>query len=358
LWFVSAIVGVVAVVFLGSPLRAQSSVTSPSESWVKFSADTFNQYSPDTNALYYTTAYVTADGVRTVIEGRAPQARYWSFTAYRTESRPVASVYDAEVPLSAGGRYRLVLSASCAGVAGTCLATSGNAAGFLVYRLYVPDDLGGAQTGEVPLPTVGYANSHGSTDVELTALDLPPAAQQAVDSVEHVIGQSVITGVGADPFQDPATAKGAPQTTVRAGGAGPFSNPDNIYLHMRYTTADGDLVITGMAPTYRAQSPTPANHLGRRRGAEQVRYWSLCTEVKDGVTVACLRDEQVVIPAGSHRFVIVVAPACPVAGYRNCLPAGLQPIQVGLLYRNLLPAAGFEPFTGAYRPVGRYVDRG
>jgi hypothetical protein len=355
---VSTIAGVVAIVLLGSPALAQSSVTSPSESWVKFSADTFNQYSPDTNALYYTTAYVTTGGVTTVIEGQAPRARYWSFTAYRTQSRPAASVYDAEVPLGADGRYRIVLSASCTGVAGTCLATASNAAGFLVYRLYVPADLDAAQTGDVPLPTVGYADSDGSTDVELTTLDLPPAAQQAVDTVEHVIGQTVLTGVGADPFGGPAKAKGAPKTTVRAGGAGPFSNPDNIYLHMRDTTKDGNLVITGMAPTYRAQSAAPANHLGRRNGTEQVRYWSLCTEVKDGVTVACLRDEQVAIPAGSHRFVVVVAPACPVAGYRNCLPAGLQPIQVEALYRNLLPAAGFEPFTGAYRPIGRYVNRG
>jgi hypothetical protein len=340
--------------------RADSTLVAPSETWTKLSADTFNLYSPDTNSLYYTTAYVTTGGIDTVVSGDAPHARYWSIAAYRTETKPVADAYDAQIPVEPDGRYQVVLASDCQGVTGTCLdTTTSNPVGFLIYRLYVPDDLGGAETGGVPLPTVSYRLAGGTATADLTGLDLPAPLQVVVDDAEHAVGQTLTAILRSDPGDPAAPSPGAPPTTtVRAGGSGPFSNPDNVYLHMPYTTSDGDLVVTGTAPTYRHQAADPANDRGVTDGTQQVRYWSLCTEAQQGLTVACLRDEQIAIPPGTDRFVAIVAPSCPVAGYANCLPAGLRAVQNELLYRNLLPSAGFVPFAGSYALSGSYIVRG
>lgn len=60
-----------------------------------------------------------------------------------------------------------------------------------------------------------------------------------------------------------------------------------------------------------------------------------------------------------RRFILIVSPTCPVAGYLNCLAAGPKPLQVSLTYRFLLPTATFTPkaFRGPYGLPATYVGR-
>lgn len=144
-------------------------------------------------------------------------------------------------------------------------------------------------------------------------------------------------------------------------GTGPYANPDNIYEHIAYTTTRGNLVVTAAkAPTYQTDANSKANDLARTATQDpQVRYWSLCTTLTGRHTGDCLRDEQVRIPAGSDSFTVIVSPSCPVAGYANCLPAGPEPLQNSLAYRNLLPTPSFKAlaFRGPYALTATYVAR-
>ena len=118
---------------------------------------------PDANSDYYLGGFGTKDGARTVITGKVPTARYWSFMAYPLPAtNPVTHVHDTHIAQT-HGRYKVTISASCAGITGTCLATTkAEQAGIVVLRLYVPVDLNGAGTGGVPLPTLSYSNAAGS----------------------------------------------------------------------------------------------------------------------------------------------------------------------------------------------------
>jgi hypothetical protein len=127
-------------------------------------------------------------------------------------------------------------------------------------------------------------------------------------------------------------------------------------------------VIRAKAPTYRKQHSFAANALGRSDGSEQVRYWSLCSVVATR-PVDCLRDENVIVDDRGF-FDVVIAPACPVAGYRNCLRAGRSD-SGNTFYRNTLPSESFynehgprecpagheSVFCGDYAPKARYVPR-
>lgn len=102
-----------------------------------------------------------------------------------------------------------------------------------------------------------------------------------------------------------------PPLGVIAHGAGQFSNRDNAYEHVPFTTARGNLVISAQAPTYQEDSFPSANDLGRPADhAPQVRFRSLCIVLTDLHTGACLRDEQIRFPAGSDRFTAIISPTC------------------------------------------------
>jgi hypothetical protein len=119
-------------------------------------------------------------------------------------------------------------------------------------------------------------------------------------------------------------------------------------------------VVSAQAPTYQQDSFPRANDLARPAAlAPQVRYWSLCIVLTGLHTGACLRDAQIRFPAGSDRFTAIISPACPVAGYLNCLIAGPQPLQVSLAYRFLLPDPAFaaQAFRGPYALTATYVKR-
>lgn len=334
---------------------------SPSASgWVKDSIHSLDIFLPDANSDYYLNGFGTRNGYRTVITGRVPRARYWSFTAY-PPTGPGREVHDTQIAQS-HGRYTVVIAASCAGIKQTCIATSSAVpAGVVVMRLYVPVDFNGQGTGGAPLPAISYANAAGAPATLAQASGTPQVGNQ-MDAYrqQHGALPADLTRPYAPAAPVAVPVNSPPPAGVIAHGAGRFSNPDNAYEHVKFTTARGNLVISAQAPTYQEDSFPSANDLSRPANrAPQVRYWSLCIVLTDLHTGSCVRDEQIRFPAGSDRFTAIISPTCPVAGYLNCLTAGPQPLQVSLAYRLLLPDPAFaaRAFHGPYALTATYVKR-
>jgi hypothetical protein len=335
-------------------------------SWVKDTVKSLNVWLPDANSSYYLGGFGTANGARTVIRGRIPDARYWSFTAYPIPpGGPVGHAYDTQIAPPtihrSSGNYKVTIAANCSGIAGACIATTADEpAGIAVLRLYVPTDLAGSATGGVRLPAIDYESATGSP-LSLTEAAGTSTIQGVLDAYhgEHGALPAELTKSYPPALPVPTPIVDPPPSVRIAHGAGAFNNPDNVYQHAKVTTTRGNLVVSAVAPTYRSDSSGSRNDLGRAAGKAQVRYWSLCM-VLDGLhTGNCLRDSQIRFPRGSRRFTAIVAPECPVAGYRNCLVAGPEPLQVSVAYRLLLPAKSFEPkaFQGRYGMTAGYVAR-
>jgi hypothetical protein len=328
--------------------------------WVKDTVRALDIFLPDANSDYYLNGFGTKAGYRTVITGKVPRARYWSFTAY-PPAGPGREVHDTQIAQSRG-RYTVVIAASCAGIRQTCIATFGAVpAGVVVMRLYVPADLNGQGTGGVPLPAISYTNAAGTPATLAQASGTAQAGNQLAGyRQQHGALPAVLTRSYPPDAPVAAPVNSPPPTGVIAHGAGRFSNPDNAYEHVQFTTARGNLVISARAPTYQEDSFSRANDLARPADqAPQVRYWSLCIVLTGLHTGACLRDAQIRFPAGRDRFTAIISPTCPVAGYLNCLIAGPQPLQVSLAYRFLLPDPAFaaQAFHGPYALTATYVKR-
>jgi hypothetical protein len=327
---------------------------SASPSWIRDSITHLDVFAPDGSADYYFDLYDTFGGARTVIDGVAPNARYWSFTLYPSK----AHLHDYQIA-QVDSRYHLTLASDCAGTAGSCISTGGPGVGVVVMRLYVPVDSATTGTGGVPLPTISYQTASGAPADASAA----PGWNGLVAELAPYRARRGVLPAALTRSYPPAPAVETPRNppaAVQIGGQGQFANPDNSYVKLPYSTANGDLVVSAEAPTYQADSAPSVNDLGRpTSAAPQSRYWSLCTDLEGDYTSACLRDEQVHLQPGTERFVIVVAPQCPVAGYLNCLAAGPQPLQRALLFRVLLPSPAFVPlaFSGPYALTATYVAR-
>jgi hypothetical protein len=345
-----------------TPSGAASIPATAASPWVKDTVQALDIFLPDANSDYYLGGFGTRNGARTVISGKVPKARYWSFVAYPLPATdPVTHVHDTQIAQS-HGRYKVTISASCAGIKGTCLATTkAEQAGIVVLRLYVPVDLKGAGTGGVPLPTLSYSNAGGSPVSLATATGSTAIGNQlAYYQAEHGALPKALTQSYPPDAPVPTVTAGRPPQGRIAHGTGKFNNPDNIYEHVSYSTTQGNLVVSAQAPTYQADSFSSVNNLARpAKQSPQVRYWSLCIVLSGLHTGDCLRDEQVHFPPGSNRFTLIVAPTCPVAGYLNCLVAGPEPLQVSLAYRYLLPSAAFArmAFQGPFGLTAAYVAR-
>jgi hypothetical protein len=344
-----------------SSTTATTAPVGTNTAWVKDSTNALNVFLPDKGSIYWFDGYGTANGARTVISGQVPKARYWSFTAYPApQNSQRQHLHDGQIEQS-DGRYALTIAQTCTGVTGTCMAMGATNGGILVMRLYVPIDVNGAGTGGVPLPSIGFVDQSGK-EIPLDQATENPAVGQAIATYRDQDGALPAALTQNYPPSAPVPVPVTSPTPVGGVtyGTGPYANPDNIYEHIAYTTTRGNLVVTAKAPTYQTDSNPKANDLARTADQHpQVRYWSLCTTLKGRHTGDCLRDEQVSIPTGRDNFTVIVSPACPVAGYANCLLAGPGPLQSSLAYRNLLPSASFKPiaFTGQYRMTATYVAR-
>jgi hypothetical protein len=345
------------------PKPSTTTTAAATESgWVKDTVRLLDIFLPDGNSDYYLNGFGTKDGARTVISGEVPTARYWSYTAYPVPvGGPVTHVYDSNIARS-DGHYTVTISASCARVTGTCLATSAaESSGMVVFRLYVPVDLNGSGTGGVPLPTITYESRSGAP-ISLTQAAGSGAMPETLDANrdQHGALPESLTRSYPPAAPVPVPVVDPPPRGRISSGKGKFNNPDNLYDHVRFTTTRGNLVVSAQAPTYQSDTFTPVNDLARPASeAPQVRYWDFCIVLTGLHTGACLRDSEIHFPSGSSRFTLIVSPTCPVVGYLNCLVAGPEPLQVSLSWRYLLPSSSFRPsaFRGPYALTATYVGR-
>lgn len=368
------------------PLTA-SAAPDPTCSWAaKTDPDTVNVAFPDTNASYWSHAYTAAPGMELVVHGTYARARYFSFHTYQPSGVPVDSLYDAQIRPDAGATnpfaggsprarkqtytLRVVFTPRPAKPAPNTLyagrlAVSDalpNPGGLLMLRVYTPNDPRSPQGG-VPLPTVTTQTTSGVALERGTACsnDLPSSGGSGTNAVN---GSSEPAGPGL----------GGEITWGKAFGnnaAGFFGNQQNAYLTATIRRDDGDLVVI------RTRAPRfPDTIHGRYPSSrDQVRYWSFCQNSGSTRVNACTADYQTAVDRQGYLTIVVSDPAQRPANAtaRNgvtWIPWGAADPAGILIYRNMVPAAGFthsvqavkkgddpKAVMGDYYPTARYCTK-
>lgn len=333
-----------------------------------------NSLIPDTAAAYWVNFFTMAPGLRIVLSGSFPDARYASLQVYAPLGAPFTrngvastltdyqiapdggSVNPWQQQGAPGGHYTVTLREDVApGQANTIPiapegATGGQ--GLIVYRVYLP---AGGDVSKVALPTLTLEQGGESQRLApCTTFNAPGSAPQPASP--------------AAPTPTP-TASPSPSGTRPAelqffeatiGTLAP--NVDTSYV-LAYLTPPGPsdvVVIRAKAPTHATgdhPSPWPA-------ADEDVRYWSMCAALATGVlpTVmnlapsggtdpGCRADDQARLgAAGEFTFVLgTEAQRAAIAGVADTtfLPfSAAQPATVHLLMlRDMLvnPSFAYSP---------------
>lgn len=396
--WVSVIAAAVALALAPAGVASAADVTLATGTFAKGSHRNGVGSLPEPFVVYRLAPFAATDAVETVISGRVPRARVWAFSIYTTPVTPIDVITDKAVRIGRDGRFRITIRRTC-GAAHNCLdaakapdvATSSY--GWLTYRVYDPVDLMGVGSGGVPVPALTYVGRGPAAALDVSRLALPtesPAIDRflsdAVDAVRLLAARNgAFPAKVAVPDNDPPPTvttfkdtkdawlrwlgeQGLPTEPIRRAAANAsiglldmqFKGV-NRYVGTTFDLRRGNFEVRFRAPTYRW---TPwdghaANTLGRTHGAEQLRYWSMCTYKADLQDSACMHDSQFRI-GRDRQLVAVVAPRCPVAGYANCLATGSQTRpDFAVVIRNTLPARSFvkRELAGRYAPQARYVAR-
>lgn len=369
--------------------------------------DTVNVAYPDEAAIYWLTEVPSVPGTRLRIEGRVPDARYFSFHSYDSAQRPIDGIADYEItpvgdsgdpsrrPASAPGTaYEIYVSREglktprdpntlYAGDMPVGSARVPNPRINLIYRVYVPAD-GKYPDGGVDLPRVILETDDGATTI-LEFGECGPLNPSTGNAVNEAIRESDAPDAASlvpYPFatSPPGFARfyGLPDTARRlasavtynltgqpvpkssateGSGGGFFSNVHNAYLTGSFSRNFGNLyVVRAKAPTFEDDSRLAPG------AAPQLRYWSICTnDFPTQRFVGCLTDYQAEIgPDGWLTLIVSDAgdrPSETTAGSGiNWLPWGGVYVDSLLIYRHMLPAVGDDGFAEAIQNVGYYQE--
>lgn len=340
---------------------------------------------PDDSADYWMTHFGALPESRLVIEGRFPHARYFSFHAYDEAQRPVASIADHEIVPDAGpnpfqrptakhGTYtvNVVFEPKPADpepntvYAGEMDNGLRNPAGFVIYRIYIPDDPE-QPTGGVDLPDVRVEAADGAVKQKLGQCEpLPPPAGGQVDEEARKRNYTYITSnrTSVPGTEDPPRWKrfyGAdrefrdwcPRPECQDTGpnmkSGFLANEQIAYLYTRISREFGDIVVIRMrVPTFSdtRQGDEPS-------APRQVRYWSLCQN-NDATqrVVRCSPDHRTVVRRhsgwGPHLYATFVI-SDPKDRPKNATRKnGINYLEWGgfyysgiVIYRHMLPSKAF-----------------
>jgi hypothetical protein len=378
---------VAACVALAAAPSAAAAAPVTTCGWpLKADPDLLNIAWPDESADYWAAPFYAAPGSTMTIRGQFPLARYMSFHLYEG-STPVDAVTDYQLqpatgsnpyvsgnPRTLGGTYVLHVvygqrphNPPPNTLYAASLNGEPNAAGLILYRLYLPQ---GDQMGQVPLPEVDYTDATGAST-------LPCPDTSAVDNgtVNQIIRSSSLPAEWPSQVPPTSTAptwgisRSAPSTTsegpvsVRTGNPF-FANFDNVYLSLDVYRDRGDLVA------FRAKAPVFADTAGAKvMPSAQLRYWSVCSnDFPTTRYVACTPDQGMRLDRQGYFTVVMSDPVHKPANLLrtdNWLPAGPYP-DIFVLYRQMLPAQSFTqaiafapspaaaPQTmGAYYPATR-----
>lgn len=350
---------------------------------------------PDVNATYWVLPYALADGDRIDLNGTYPYARYMSLNTYGTNFDTVDTLRDNQIAPDAGSGNPFA-DPSAAGLPADqrhwhATVTTGTAdhsrneisalptgagaqrvpVGFLIIRVYVPDDPQSAPGG-VPLPQVSLSRAGHTTPVPTCAAPFDPAtATGPVGAAGTAVLDRAIEAAASASF-----GANAPEATFTnpSSTSGLFPNGDNKYVGAKLTYQPGRVVIVrGRAPSF---PDTRAGTAPTEPGVD-VRYWSMCQNdlVTPYPVVACAADFQTAVDDAGYYTYVVAAPAdVPTRAATDptvtVLPWGSTDVPAKVLFmRHMLPsrqfypnsvqasqASGVDPSTsmGAYYPQSTY----
>ncbi len=363
-------------------------------SWLFVSnPDLANVAFPDEYATYWVATLPAVPGTRVRIEGKYPQARYFSYNVYDPALRPVDAVTDyALLPRIAGSNpYRskgvlpgadyiayirpepkpnpearesnTLYSGSIALPGGRSLPA--NPTITLIYRIYLADN---DKNGGVPLPTLTLESADGK-QVPLR-FAMSPCQPLPPDGIPGILNEAVREAslppqAGFLPFpfarEQPSVVRfyGLPETArvllsnalgrevppnqaTEGDGGGFLSNVDNAYLTTMASRDKGEIyLMRARAPSF-AGVPADAP-----LGQAQLRYWSVCTnEFFTQRFVGCLYDEQLPLDRQGYFTIVVSDPDqrplnAIAANGIAWLPWGATYYDSVMIYRHMLPSPHF-----------------
>jgi hypothetical protein len=364
-WLRAALVAaVLATVSTTTVVAAQAttSVTAAPCAWPQeVGAQAANVFFPDSAATYWVMPYEVHEDLRITVGGAFPDARYASFNVYSGDrgsfsangvSSAIAdfqiaadpgSVNPWQRPAGAGGAFTVTLRADVAPTQTNTLPlapadTPDGAQGYLVYRVYLP-------SGDIPLPTLTF--TRGQVSKTLTPCT---AAQRTSAGPSDDLTQD-----GTDPV--PAADADLPFARDTDTNS-LFPNADNAYLSAGVTPPGSNRVVLVRAKAPRAAGgahPKPWPDT-----ADDVRYWSLCTNLRypvrpvvvnhlpDGtVDDGCRYDDVTRLDADGYATFVLGTEAqrsrIESVGGTTFVPFSLsQPsARHVVLLRNMLPVEGF-----------------
>lgn len=153
-WLCIAVGTAVLAAGSGAADARAAGVTAEGCQWSEFTRLPGLSTFPDTNTQVYQCVYSAGNAHHTVIRGRPPAARFWSFALIDQARREIDNISDDQVRLGPDGSYEIAVRVDCAGAA-NCMETKGSPAPLaperIYHRIYVPD---GDEFGGVPLPSV------------------------------------------------------------------------------------------------------------------------------------------------------------------------------------------------------------
>ncbi|WP_051637390.1 hypothetical protein [Rhodococcus sp. UNC363MFTsu5.1] len=371
------LVATVLAAAIGAPApatpAAQAAPESPACAWRFMSNETvLNVAFPDANATYWVLPYALGGDDRIELSGDYPAARYFSLNTYGTDLNTVDTLRDDQIapdqdsvnpfldPSSAGSpdsarRWHATVLPGEADHAlnqiralPTGAATQTVPMGFLIIRVYVPDDAA-SLPGGVPLPAVALVLNNGATTIPIstcpTAFDPAVATSGPLGQAMEAAFDRLIAGAasGAFPGNVPEATFVNPAST-----SGLFPNGDNKYIGAGLTYQPGRIVVVrGRAPTFPdTRAGVPVTEPG-----EQVRYWSMCQndQVSPYPVVACAADFQTNIDSsGYYTYVVAAAGDVPSSAASDptvtVLPWGSTDVPKKVLFlRHMLPGPAFYP---------------
>lgn len=378
--------------------RASAADTSPvlgaGCAWQAASqVDLANVAFPDDAARYWVALVPVSPGNRVRINGRFPDARYFSFNSYDAALRPTDALADTDVlpadgagnpfarpGIAPGGDYTAFLRFGAvpsarapgsfyAGSVGVGPASLPNSVLVpVIYRVYVSragDHLDGGvglplltiepaeggpgatlPTCDEPIaPTLGGILPGTGLNQALLASDYPEALALPFPTAVYPPRSRVFYGL-PDALLDIATNVAPPLAALprdklpATGGGGFLSNIHNAYISSAFARRYGSLYVM------RARAPSWRGRAGTAFAAEQLRYWSICqNEFATQRYTACRIDADTPLDADGY-FTVAVSDAAqrPVfatdAEGITWLPWGPYPDGL-LIYRHMLPSPSF-----------------
>jgi hypothetical protein len=313
---------------------------------------TLNVAYPDAGATYWSMQVNLLAGDQVILDGTYPDARYASIITYNLAGSVVDSITDRDIAPNAGNTNPFADPAAAPG--GTYRVEARNGApvspgdntlsatpiGTIIYRVYL-SDVAGDRTGGVGLPNVSVRRMDGSV------VPVPTCATQVADA-------AVVDLVNAFGPPTNVAPENPPVFTRPAQVGGLYANPDNAYVGAVAAYQPGTVVVVrGRAPI----TPDTGSGVSPADPAQQLRYWSLCTNEyrKPYPVTECVYDHQVPLDAeGDYTIVTSTADDRPsnatTADGVAWLDWGSTAQNMVMIARNMLPAAGFTESVFAVAP--------